>query len=213
MHTQIKNIVFDFGGVLIDIDYKQTYHALGSLSGITFDPNTLSAKSLKVLHDFEIGKISIESFLWNLQQLAVKELPHGIDLIKAWNAMLMGWDVAKFDFLLNLKSKYNIFLLSNTNELHLNWIYQDLKNNHHVVDFDTRFFTKTYYSHLIGKRKPNADIFEYVQKDSQLNPSETIFIDDLIENIDAAAESVGWMTYHHNPKDNLIRVFEEKKWI
>jgi len=212
VEAQIKNIVFDFGGVLLDIEYRQTYDALQMLLGTTFDPNTLSPESHKALHDFEIGNISVETFLWNLQQLAVKEMPHGIDLIRAWNAMLIGWDEAKFDFLLELKTKYNLFLLSNTNELHLNWVYQDLKNKYKILDFDTRFFNKTYYSHLIGKRKPNADIFIFVQEDSQLNPAETIFIDDLKENIEAA-QGLGWMTYHHNPKDNLIHIFEEKKWI
>ncbi len=75
METQIKNIVFDFGGVLLDIDYRQTYDALQILLGTTFDPNTLSPESHKALHDFEIGNISVETFLWNLQQLAVKEMP------------------------------------------------------------------------------------------------------------------------------------------
>jgi len=208
----IKNIVFDFGGVLLDIDYNKTYVALENLMGIGFDPNTLSPNSLKVLHDFEIGSISVETFLWNLQLISTKEMPQGLDLIKAWNAMLIGWDIEKFDFLSDLKSKYKVYLLSNTNELHLNWVYQDLKTNHNIEDFDTRFFNKTYYSHLIEKRKPNVDIFEFVQNDSQLIPSETLFIDDIKQNIEAA-KSLGWHTYHHNPKENLIAIFEEKNWI
>ncbi len=212
LSKDFKNIVFDFGGVLLDIDYHKTYVALENLMGIGFDPNTLSPNSLKVLHDFEIGSISVETFLWNLQLISTKEMPQGLDLIKAWNAMLIGWDKDKFDFLLDLKSKYKVYLLSNTNELHLNWVYQDLKTNHNIEDFDTRFFNKTYYSHLIEKRKPNADIFEYVQNDSLLNPSETLFIDDIKENVEAA-KSLGWHTYHHNPKENLIDVFKEKNWI
>ncbi len=212
LSKEFKNIVFDFGGVLLDIDYNKTFVALKKLLGIEFDPNTLSPNSLKVLHDFEIGSISVETFLWNLQLISVKEMPQGLDLIKAWNAMLIGWDKDKFDFLLDLKSKYNIYLLSNTNELHLNWVYQDLKNNHNIEDFDTRFFNKTYYSHLIEKRKPNVDIFVFVQNDSRLTPSETLFIDDIRENVETA-KSLGWHTYHHNPKENLIDVFKDKNWI
>lgn len=212
LSKDFKNIVFDFGGVLLDIDYNKTYVALENLMGIGFDPNTLSPKSLKVLHDFEIGSISVETFLWNLQLISTKEMPQGLDLIKAWNAMLIGWDTEKFEFLMDLKTKYKVYLLSNTNELHLNWVYQDLKTNHNIEDFDTRFFHKTYYSHLIEKRKPNADIFEFVQNDSLLNPSETLFIDDIKENVEAA-KSLGWQTYHHNPKENLIDVFKEKNWI
>lgn len=212
LSKDFKNIVFDFGGVLLDIDYNKTYVALENLMGIGFDPNTLSPNSLKVLHNFEIGSISVETFLWNLQLISTNEMPQGLDLIKAWNAMLIGWDTEKFEFLLDLKTKYNVYLLSNTNELHLNWVYQDLKTNHNIEDFDTRFFHKTYYSHLIEKRKPNADIFEFVQNDSLLNPSETLFIDDNKENVDAA-KSLGWHTYHHNPKENLIDVFKDKNWI
>jgi len=207
-----KNIVFDFGGVLLDIDYDRTYLALKNLLGIGFDPNTLSPNSLKFLHDFEIGRISTETFLWNLQHLSAKEMPQGIDLIKAWNAMLIGWDKEKFQFLIELKSKYNLYLLSNTNELHLSWVYQDLKTNHDIDDFETRFFIKTYYSHLVEKRKPNADIFEFVQNDSQLTPSETIFIDDLKENVETA-KNLGWKTYHHNPKENLIKIFKNNNWM
>lgn len=212
MSKEFKNIVFDFGGVLLDIDYNKTSVALQNLLGIAFDPNTLSPNSLKFLHDFEIGRISTETFLWNLQHLSAREMPQGIDLIKAWNAMLIGWDKEKFQFLLELKSIYNLYLLSNTNELHLSWAYQDLKTNHDIDDFDTRFFIKTYYSHLIEKRKPNADIFEFVQNDSQLIPSETIFIDDLKENVEAA-KSLGWKTYHHNPKENLIEIFKDNNWM
>jgi glucose-1-phosphatase len=212
LDTEFKNIVFDFGGVLLDIDYNKTHLALQNLLGIAFDPNTLSPNSLKFLRDFEIGRISTETFLWNLQHMSKKEMPQGIDIIKAWNAMLIGWDKEKFQFLSDLKSTYNLYLLSNTNELHLSWVYQDLKTNHGIDDFDSRFFNKTYYSHLIEKRKPNVDIFEFVQNDSQLIPSETLFIDDLKENVETA-KSLAWKTYHHNPKDNLMEIFKDKNWM
>ena len=96
LNKEFKNIVFDFGGVLLDIDYNKTLEALQNLIGIAFDPNTLSPNSLKFLHDFENGRISTETFLWNLQHMSAKEMPQGIDLIKAWNAMLIGWDKEKF---------------------------------------------------------------------------------------------------------------------
>lgn len=209
MYTNIKNIVFDFGGVLIDIDYHLTNEALGKLLGVSFTSEDIPTNVLKSLHAFETGNMAVETFLWNLQILAKNTAPQGKELINAWNAMLMGWNPKKFDFLLALRKKYNIYLLSNTNELHLDWVYDDLKRVHNIQDFDSRYFDKTYYSHLIGKRKPNEEIYAYVTDDVGLILDETIFIDDLKPNIDAA-KSFGWNTYHHNPADDLIAVFEKK---
>ncbi|HMT53651.1 MAG TPA: HAD family phosphatase [Saprospiraceae bacterium] len=208
-YKKTKYIVFDFGGVLLDLDYTKTYDALSKLLGFEFDPTTLTPETTKFLNDYEIGKINTETFIWNLQRLSKNEVPIGQDIIKAWNAMLLGWQPAKFDFLLSLRKKYNIYLLSNTNELHLTWVLNDLKKYHNIVDFDTTYFEKTYYSHLIGMRKPDSEFFEYVTQDAGLDPAETLFIDDLEVNTLAAKDS-GWKVYQHDPKDDLIKVFIEK---
>lgn len=207
-NKDIQNIVFDFGGVLLDIDYQRTYDALSQLLNVEFEMDNLPDDVLKALADFETGKINVETFIWNLQRLATKEVPIGQDIIKAWNAMLIGWDVAKFDFLLSLRQRYKVYLLSNTNELHLQWVIKDLKQNHGITDFDEIYFDKTYYSHLIGLKKPEKEIYEWVTNDLNLDKSRTIFIDDLIHNIEGAA-SIGWRTYHHNPKENLIDICDK----
>jgi len=208
-HKKIKNIVFDFGGVLLDLDYTKTHDAMSKLLGFEFMPATFAPETTKFLNEYEIGKINTETFIWNLQRLAKKEVPIGQDVIKAWNAMLLGWQPAKFDFLLSLRKKYKTYLLSNTNELHLTWVLNDLKKHHNIVDFDTTYFEKTYYSHLIGMRKPDSEIFEFVTQDAGLDPAETLFIDDLEVNT-LAAKVTGWKVYQHDPKDDLIQVFTEK---
>ena len=208
-HKKIKNIVFDFGGVLLDLDYTKTHDAMSKLLGFEFMPATFAAETTKFLNEYEIGKINTETFIWNLQRLAKKEVPIGQDVIKAWNAMLLGWQPAKFDFLLSLRKKYKTYLLSNTNELHLTWVLNDLKKHHNIVDFDATFFDKTYYSHLIGMRKPDSQIFEFVTQDAGLDPAETLFIDDLEVNT-LAAKVTGLNVYQHDPKDDLIQVFTEK---
>ncbi|MBK9734295.1 MAG: hypothetical protein IPO92_04720 [Saprospiraceae bacterium] len=157
MIKNIKNIVFDFGGVLLDIDYQRTYESLSTLLDISFDPNDLPNEVNKVLLEFETGQINAETFVWNLQRLAIQNIPQGVDVVNAWNAMLIGWNPNKFEFLRNLKKKYKVYLLSNTNELHLTWVYNDLKNKHKITDFDTRFFNKTYYSHKLGMKKPEKN--------------------------------------------------------
>lgn len=209
MTKYIKNIIFDFGGVLLDIDYDKTYDALTSLLGFSFIPEKLPPKIIKVLHDYETGTMNTESFIWNLQQLAKGNVPQGRAIMDAWNAMLLGWDPVKFDFLLDLRKKYNLFLLSNTNELHLDWVYRDLSLNHKINNFDSCFFNKTYYSHNIHLKKPDEAVYRFVTQDANIIPGETCFIDDIKANIEGA-KKMGWNTYLHHPQDNLIDIFKFK---
>lgn len=116
--------------------------------------------------------------------------------------MLLGWQTYKFALLASLRKNFRVYLLSNTNELHLDWVYNDLLANHGITDFETRFFDKAYYSHQIHCRKPDADIYRYVTEEAGLIPHETLFIDDLAVNIAAAADE-GWHTCHFDPADDL----------
>jgi glucose-1-phosphatase len=190
----IKNIVFDFGGVLLDLDPSKTFEGLVALMG----NQNVSAKELyhkhKSLFDgYEKGEIIMENFLWHLQSMCI-EVPDAPILLQAWNAMLLGWNPNKLSFLEEVKNKYQIFLLSNTNEIHINWVRRDLKRNHNIVDFEKRFFTKAYYSYEMKMRKPDTEIFNFVISDSKLDPQETLLIDDNAENIEAARQC-GWNVY------------------
>jgi epoxide hydrolase-like predicted phosphatase len=201
----VRNIIFDFGGVLLDIDYQLTYNAMSKLLGIPDLTSGIPVSMTDVLSRFEKGQIGSESFIWSLQRLSNGEIPQGEDVIRAWNAMLIGWDVSKFRLLEQLKTKYNLFLLSNTNSIHINWVHRDLRLNHGISDFENRFFKKVYYSHEAGMRKPDAEIYHFVTEDANVLPEETLFIDDLTENIKAAQEA-GWKVYHHNPNENLEEI-------
>jgi glucose-1-phosphatase len=210
MNKNITSIVFDFGGVLLDIDYQRTYEALSKLLLISFDPDHLPDDAKKVFFDFETGHINTESFIWNIQRMSSHQTPpQAQEIIDAWNAMLIGWNPKKFAFLTELKKKYALYLLSNTNEIHLTWVYNDLRENHGILDFDDRFFNKTYYSHLIGMRKPNEDIFSFVHQNANLDPAKTLFIDDIQANIQGGI-SAGWHTYHHDPNEDLINIFRNQ---
>jgi putative hydrolase of the HAD superfamily len=149
----------------------------------------------ELFDEYECGLTSSETFLWRFQYISNK-VPPASALIKAWNAMILGWNPEKILFIESISKKYNTFLLSNTNELHLQYVYKDLIKNHGITDFDTRFFKKTYYSHKLKMRKPNKDIFQFVLQDAQLNASDTVFIDDLVDNIQTAKE-LGMHTIHH----------------
>lgn len=207
----IKNIIFDFGGVLLDIDFQRTYDALSVWTKNEMVYPELPENIKKWVWEFETGKMNTETFIWNVQHLCPDPKPQGFDIVQAWNAMLIGWDPRKFVFLDELRKKYKVYLLSNTNTLHIDWVIRDLKTKHGIHDFETRFFDKTFYSFEMGKHKPDPDIYTQVLTDAGIKGEESIFIDDSMVNIQAAA-ALGIHVYHHNPKKDLIEVFAKRGW-
>jgi putative hydrolase of the HAD superfamily len=202
MDLDFDAIVFDFGGVLIDLDIEKSYEELALLVDINpLETEILVAKMYDSFEEFETGKISSETFIWRIQNLTNKEVDP-IKVIHAWNAMLLGWNPAKLAFLNKIKNKYPIYLLSNTNEIHLKWVMNDLKVNHGIEDFDNQFFIKAYYSHLIELRKPDIAAYDYIIKDTGLNPTRTLFIDDNYNNI-LGAYDAGFQVLHHITNDSL----------
>ncbi len=208
MYHNLKNIVFDFGGVLLDIDYNKTYNALSRLLGFDFAPSNLSSDTQKVLNEYEKGEITTPVFLDYIKSVSRGKTLMDQEITDAWNAMLIGWNPAKFELLWSLRKNYKLYLLSNTNEMHLDWVYQDLKSKYGIEDFDIRFFDKTYYSHLIGCRKPDLEIYEFIKNSESFIPGDTLFVDDLEANI-SAAKMVGWSTYHHDPNQDLVKILQK----
>ncbi len=203
----IKNIIFDIGGVLLDLDYDLTFSKLSEVMGIDIQRNKIPAQIFKVILGYEKGEINTETFLWNLQKESAKLTPQPDKLIKAWNAMLIGWNPERLTFLEELRKEYSLYILSNTNDLHLEWFNRDLKKNHNIADFDTRFFEKAFYSHLMKMRKPEAQIYQQVLEESGINAKETLFIDDNMENVEKA-KCAGFNASYHNPKNEIIDSFK-----
>ena len=195
-----KNIVFDFGGVLLDLDPESTWKALSELLEIE-DISKCIKDNQQLLDNFEIGKIRYENFLWNLQRLG-KKVPDPRKTINAWNAMLKGWNKEKLILLEKLKVEYNLFLLSNTNEMHLQWVMSDLRINHGIADFKTRFFKKVIFSHEVGFKKPDPTIFQYLLSEANILPEESLFIDDLPANVEAASK-LGFQSILHQRNASL----------
>lgn len=198
----IKNIIFDFGGVLLDLDYEKTWEELSTLTGIDFRPEQMPLWFTSLNDAFETGAISQETFLWHIQKQSLTGIPAVIDILKAWNRMLLGWKSEKFQFLMDTKKQYRTFLLSNTNDIHIDWVRRDLAINHGIEGFEQTYFERVYYSHLIGMRKPDAAIFRFVLGTNRLNPEETLFIDDSAEHILTAA-SLGLKVYHFERNSDL----------
>lgn len=180
----IKNIIFDYGNVIFDIDHQLTIKAFQDL-GLQNDKDFFGhLKQNPLFDEFEKGNISASEFRANVRDIAQQNFTdETIDT--AWNTLLLGIREGYLEYLLELKNKYRTFLLSNNNEIHYQWINNYLQAQFNVENMST-FFEKDYYSHLMNMRKPNADIFEYVLKEHHLNPTETLFIDDSPQHLDTA---------------------------
>jgi len=181
--SKIKNIVFDLGGVIMNLDVPKTIKALHKIGIEKIVNNTGHNYHHSFFYDFEVGDISEEQFLESLQILSNKKVTF-LEIKQAWNAMILDIPEYRIDFLKGLKEEYNLFLLSNTNSIH-QFKYLSEFNHKYGYSFNS-LFQKAYYSHEIGIRKPDAEIFNFVLKDSNLIAEETLFVDDAISNTKSA---------------------------
>lgn len=200
---KIRNIVFDFGGVIINIDYELTIEAFKKLGIDNFEALYSQANQSNLFDDIETGKISPQHFINGLLDL----LPSGISpnqVVHAWNAMLLDIPKDRIQLLKELSSNYRIFLLSNTNSIHID---AALRTWNKVSDTPMEsIFETIYFSHKIGMRKPNMEIFNYVCNEHRLSKDETLFIDDSIQHIEGAKKS-GLQTLHLTGGLNIQDVF------
>ncbi|MBS1734628.1 MAG: HAD family phosphatase [Bacteroidetes bacterium] len=207
---RIKNIIFDLGGVILNIDYQETINAFKKLGFSRFDEMYSALKVNNTFDDLETGKISEQAFYEYMH----REAPHLLtteQLTEAWNAMLLSFRKESLDFLDNLKNDYRIFLLSNTNSIHKRAIDDIFKAQTGLESLD-QLFEKAYYSHLSGMRKPGSEIFEYVLQDAGISAEETLFIDDLEPNI-TTARSLGLHVHQLLPDARIENLeYGERKW-
>lgn len=180
----IKNIIFDLGGVILDINYQATIDAFVEI-GIKDFSNLYSQKDQRqIFDDFEIGKITSNQFISSIQSLSQNSISKD-KIITAWNAMLLEINTEKLDYLLSLKERFRIFLLSNTNEIHISKFEAGLAKKNELKKFYD-CFEKVHFSSRFSLRKPNVDCFKKVLKFNKLNASETIFIDDSKQHVEGA---------------------------
>lgn len=188
----IKNIIFDYGNVIFEIDFRLAQQAFTEL-GVADVRSLYGHKGQdRLFDDFDKGIISPAEFRDGIRRLARKPLLTDEQIDGAWNALLIGVPHGNHDILLKAKDRYRTFLLSNNNEIHYNWILNYLQDTHGLSD-NSGFFEKAYYSHFMGMRKPDAEIFQYVIEQENLNPAETLFIDDSPQHI-ATAQTLGIQT-------------------
>ena len=198
----IKTIIFDFGNVFINLDIEgAAKHAFETLEIESFSEEMTAFNSF-----YEQGLISTEEFL----EFYAENFPNlsKEDLIDVWNYMLKHFPKPRLEFIKELKAsgKYNLILLSNTNDLHITWVKESIS----FYDEFKNCFDKFYLSHEINLRKPNTDIFEFVLNENNLKAEECLFIDDNKDNIETA-NSLNLKTWHIDPEtDDVCTLFETK---
>lgn len=199
----IKNIIFDLGGVFIDIHYQKTEDAFIDLGVTDFHTLFTQHHASDIFELLETGKLSPAAFYDAFR--ATTQLSLSNEQIKiAWNAMLGNFGIEKIEWLNSIRSKYNIFLFSNTNQIHYDGFMEIYREQTGRDDFNDHFI-KAYYSQHIGVRKPYPESFQYILKEQGLNVSETLFIDDTLKNIEGA-KAVGLQTIHLNAPVSVIEL-------
>ena len=201
--TKIKNIIFDLGGVILNLDYTKTDKEFHRLGLNNFSKLYSKKKQSKIFDDFEKGRFSAEKFIFLIKQSEKLKIKDS-DFINAWNAMLLEIPKERMEFIKRLKKDYNIYLLSNTNEIHIKKFEADLRKNNWLRDFQD-CFDQVYYSSNMGMRKPDYDCFNKVLEDHNLKSHETLLIDDSVQHIEGA-KKVGINAYLLNKEDSILRL-------
>jgi len=191
--SDYKNIIFDFGGVILNLDYQRTIVAFKALGVIDFEKSYSQLNQSNLFDQIERGEISPDQFRDGLRSAFSAPVSDG-QLDDAWNAMLLDLPIERLRILERIRSEKRISMLSNTNEIHIEAFESDMKKAHGIQNL-SGFFDQVYYSCRVGMRKPEGRIFEYVIKGQNYKPSETLFIDDSPQHIEGA-KKVGLHAYH-----------------
>jgi FMN phosphatase YigB (HAD superfamily) len=202
----IKNIIFDYGNVIFGLDFSKSQQAWKEL-GIDNAQDFYSHKVQDpVFTAFERGDIDAAGFRKQIREITGKPNLTDQQIDHAWNSLLVGVAEGNHELLLSLKPKYRTFLLSNINEIHFDHIMNYLKSDFGFEGND-HLFEKIYYSHLLRKRKPEAEIFQQVLIENNLDPAETLFIDDSPQHIESA-KKLGINTYLMTAPDSIQALFK-----
>ena len=189
----VKHIIFDLGGVLLNIDYHKTTAAFHALGVPNFDALYSQREQIDLFDALETGKIEASTFYGELNLLMKTNFAQE-QLATAWNAMLLDWPLRRLQILQQLQNQFDLFLLSNTNSIHEAAFTQSLQQTHGIPSI-ALYFDKAYFSHRLGLRKPDPKAFQYILDTHGLSPAATLFIDDSVQHIEAA-QSLGIQTIH-----------------
>lgn len=206
----IQNIIFDFGGVILNIDHLRPIEAFRKLGIPDFENLYSQAIQADLFDRLEKGTISPDAFRTSLKQICPIPLSDTL-LDEAWNAILLDIPLFRIQLLEKLKTRYRTFLLSNSNQIHYDVYLETLRSTSGHPDFDA-LFEKAYFSFNMGMRKPDAEIFKFVLHTHHLIPEETLFIDDSIQHIQGA-QQCGLKTYWLQAPVGMTDIFDPETLV
>lgn len=207
MSKKIKNILFDFGGVIVSLNKQNALDRFTEIGFPNIEKYLNEFRQEGIFLEYEEGKIGKEEFYNEFRRLAGNENISSDDIDSGWLAFLVGIPEYKFQLLKDLRKDYNVYLLSNTNPSVMGWAYsKDFSPEGLPID---AFFDKCYLSFEIGCAKPDPEIFHHIINDSGMDPAETLFLDDGKANVEIGSE-LGFQVYQVDQNEDLRKVFVDK---
>lgn len=206
MATQIKAVVFDFGNVIINIDLERSFQAFADLTFKSVPKIKSLFAEAEIFRKYESGFYSDDEFRDVVRQTLSYPL-NDDEIDNAWNALLLDVPKERIAYLENLKFQYPIYLLSNTNAIHIEKCQHYFRTHHNITDFK-KLFNEVFLSYKMGLWKPDYKIYQKVLEDINLKAEEVLFIDDNHDNIDAAKD-LGINTIKINPPECFIDILDK----
>jgi putative hydrolase of the HAD superfamily len=203
--SSIKNIIFDLGGVIINIDFQYTYEAFAKLGNTDILSIIKRFEEIQVFKRYEKGEFSDQEIL-NLFRMEFNTNASDEELVQAWNALLFDIPTSRVELLKSLKSTYRTFLLSNTNNIHIQEVNNILHKSSGIPNLD-HLFEKIYYSYDIKMSKPDLEIYQHVLEQNNLKAEETLFIDDNKDNI-IGAQAAGLHVIYVQAPDTILELLK-----
>jgi len=202
--SSTKNIIFDLGNVLLNLDFDASIEAFKKLGLDNKVVDKKQAYSDPVFYELETGKISAKEFRKQIREILNNPDATDQQIDDAWTAMILNIPAERVQTVQQLRNNYNIYLFSNTNEIHVKKLHRQFKSEH-GIEFSS-LFLKDYYSHEIHERKPDLNSYKKVIELSGVNPEETLFVDDLEKNI-LGAQKAGIKTFWLKPEMEMTKIF------
>ncbi|MEA4967741.1 MAG: HAD family phosphatase [Bacteroidaceae bacterium] len=205
--SEIKNLLLDLGGVVLNVDYHKMVDVFKEYGIMDFDKHFTQAKQVEIIDKFEEGKCSIEEFRNGIRDLVKVDLTDE-QIDNAWFSMILDLPKERIELIGLLKLKYNVYLFSNTNELHIELLKKRYEEEF-GFDIFQMLFTKAYFSNEIKMRKPHPESFQWLLNDAEIKAEETLFIEDSPQHIEGA-KKVGLNTYWLTGGETINDLYDKK---
>jgi FMN phosphatase YigB (HAD superfamily) len=204
VHHTIQNLIFDLGGVILDLHFDRTHAAFARAGNCSVEEIRTMMDKSSFFSDYEKGLLTDDEFRAAIRRALKSNLPDD-EIDAAWTAMLGEIPLNRLQLLKRLGSQYRVFLLSNTNGIHLPYLNKIVNTASGEPGLGS-FFEEAYFSHILKMRKPDKEIYLHVLKQHQLIPEFTLFLDDNLPNLQGAAET-GIKIFHVQHPDRMMALF------